>query len=307
MNLDAVPPDERPAWAGVGIWTAHLDFHPAGQVRDVAAEIEDLGYTSLWVGENRGREPFTQAAILLAASTRLVVASGVAAIGVRDARSMLAAQYTLAEAFPGRYLLGLGVSHAQLITGRGHPYPPPLQAMRDYLDTMDAAANGWYRAVPPARPPRVLAALGPRMLALAADRSDGAHTYLVTPAHTTLARTVLGPRGWLIAEQAVVVTTDPAAGRATGRDHLRRYLPLPHYVANLRRLGFTDEDLTGPGSDRLVDAIVAWGDPETIAERITAHRKAGADHVCVQVLGVDPCRFPVDDVRALAPAVTGLA
>jgi probable F420-dependent oxidoreductase len=282
------------------VWTAHLDFHPAAEVREFAVEIEDLGYTSLWIGENRGREPFAQAAILLAATTRLTVATGIAAIGVRDPHAMLAAGYTLAEAFPGRFLLGLGVSHARLMTGRGHDWRPPLAATRGYLEAMDAAADGWYRAARPTQAPRVLAALGPRMLDLARERADGAHTYLVTPAHTADARARLGPDRLLIPEQAVVLDPDPQTARATARTHLRRYLPLPHYRNNLSRLGFAEHDFTSEGSDRLVDAVVVWGDPTAIRQRVQAHQDAGADHVCIQVLGRAPRALAIDDLRRLA-------
>jgi probable F420-dependent oxidoreductase len=291
--------------SGVGVWTAHLDFHPAAEVRMFAAELEDLGYTSVWVGENRGREPFTQAAILLAATSRLTVATGIAALGVRDPHAMLAAAYTLAEAFPGRFILGLGISHARLMTGRGHPWTAPLPTTRAYLDAMDAAAHDWYRAPRPARAPRVLAALGPRMLDLARERTDGAHTYLVAPEHTATARAVLGTDRLLIPEQAVVLDPNPVTARATARRHLRRYLPLAHYRASLHRQGFTDTDFAGDGSDRLVDAIVAWGDDAAIRKRIRAHRDAGADHVCLQVLGPDSRALARADLRNLAQGSEG--
>jgi probable F420-dependent oxidoreductase len=285
---------------GVGIWTAQLDFQPANRLRAVAHELEAWGYGSLWVGENVGREPFSQAALLLESTRRLVVATGIANIWARDPLAMVAAQFTLAEAYPGRFILGLGVSHPHLVEAvRGHRFRQPLRGMGDYLAAMDRIASR-YRAVRPAAAPRVLAALGPKMLRLAAERTDGAHTYLVPPAHTADARRLLGPGRLLVPEQAAVVETDPVRARETGRQHLRRYLPLPHYTNNLRRYGFTDADFTDRGSDRLVDALVAWGDPKTVMERVREHRDAGADHVCIQVLGPDPHGLPNAQWRNLA-------
>lgn len=276
---------------GLGVWTAQLDFQPATQIRNVAQELETLGYGSLWIGENVGREPFSQASLLLANTDRLVIAIGVANIWARDPLTMLAAQLTLAEAYPDRFILGIGVSHSRLVKEiRGHEFRDPVQAMRNYLTAMDKFVSR-YRAVPPVTAPRVLAALGPRMLGLAAEQADGAHTYLVPPEHTANARGVLGPTKLLVPEQAVVLETEPAQARQIARQHLRRYLPLPNYTNNLRRYGFGDADFAGNGSDRLVDAVVAWGDIDSVMRRIDDQRQAGADHVCVQVV--------VDDLRGL--------
>jgi probable F420-dependent oxidoreductase len=177
----------------IGIWTYHLNFQPASKVREVAAELEELGYGALWVGEAAYREPLTNAGFLLSATNRMVIATGIANIWVRDAFTMTAGQLTLSEAYPERFLLGLGVSHARLVEGiRGHQYQQPFTAMRRYLDGMDEAARVYRAAKPAAPPPRVLAALGPRMLALAAERAQGAHPYLVTPEHTAKARSALG-------------------------------------------------------------------------------------------------------------------
>jgi probable F420-dependent oxidoreductase len=242
----------------IGIWTYHLNCQPTSKVREVAAELEELGYGALWIGEALHREPLTAAAVLLSATKRMVVATGIANIWARDPVTMTAAQFTLAEAYPERFLLGLGVSHARLVEGlRGHRYQRPLTAMRRYLDAMDEAANA-YRAVRPhERPARVLAALGPEMLALAAERADSVHPYLVPPEHTAKARAQPGPEYWLLPEQAVVLETHPARARSIARRHVIRYLDLPNYVNNLRRLGFSDDDLANHGSNRLVDAIVA--------------------------------------------------
>jgi len=288
----------------IGVWTYHLNYQPAGRVAEVAAELEALGYGTLWIGEAVYREPLTAAALLLGATRAMTVATGVASIWSRDPFAAAAAQFTLAEAFPDRFLLGLGTSHARLVTARGHRYDRPYTAMRDYLDRMDQAADR-YRAVRPASAPRVLAALGPRMLALASERADGAHTYLVTPEHSARARATLGARPWLAAEQAVVLDPDPHRARAIGRRHVMRYLDLPNYTTNLRRLGFTHADLDPPGSDRLVDALVAWGDEERIAARVQAHLDAGADHVAIQAFADDPHGLPLEAWRRLATALGG--
>ena len=288
----------------VGIWTYHLNYQPMAKVREVVAELEELGYGALWIGEAVYREPLTTAALLLEATKRMVVATGIANIWVRDAFAMTAAQYTLAEAHPDRFLLGLGVSHARLVEGtRGHAYQRPLSKMRRYLDAMDQAAETYRAAKPAVPPPRVLAALGPKMLALAAERADGAHTYLVTPEHTAKAREQLGPERWLAVEQAVVLETDPKRARSIGRRHVSRYLDLKNYRDNWRRLGFTDEDLAAQGSDRLVDALVVAGDLEAVAKRVAEHHQAGADHVCLQVFGQEPHGLPRRQWHELASAL----
>ena len=287
-----------------GIWTYQLNYQPTSKVREVVAELEELGYGALWIGEAVYREPLTGAAVLLSATNRMVVATGIANIWARDPVTMTAAQLTLAEAYPERFLLGLGVSHARLIEGlRGHRYERPLTTMRRYLDAMDEAAEA-YRAVKPGeRPARVLAALGPKMLSLAADRADGAHPYLVTPDHTAKARAQLGPKRQLLPEQAVVLETDPDQARTIARRHISPYLDLPNYTNNFRRLGFTDDDLAGRGSDRLVDAIVAWGDVDTIKRRVREHQDAGADHVALQVFDTDPHGLPMKQWEELAHAL----
>jgi probable F420-dependent oxidoreductase len=288
----------------IGIWTYHLNFQPGSKVREVAAELEELGYGALWVGEAVYREPLTSAGFLLAATNRMVIATGIANIWARDPFTMTAAQLTLSEAYPERFLLGLGVSHARLVEGiRGHQYQQPFTAMRRYLDGMDEAARHYRATKPAAPPPRVLAALGPRMLALAAERAQGAHPYLVTPEHTAKARSTLGPDRWLLPEQAVVLEANPDQARAIARRHISRYLDLPNYTNNWRRLGFTNDDLVGQGSDRLVDALVAWGDVEAVSGRVKDHLKAGADHVCIQVFDAEPHGLPLRQWRTLAMAM----
>lgn len=284
----------------VGVWGA-LARESSAQERPAAAEIERFGYGALWFGEGpTTKEAFAHAAVLLAATERIVVATGIANIYGRDPTAMNNAGLALAEAYPGRFVLGLGVSHLPLVQARGHDYARPLTAMRAYLDAMDRVK--YAPKPPPEPPPRVLAALRRRMLQLARDRADGAHPYLVTPEHTARARAVLGTGPLLAPEQAVVVETDPARARAAGRHHLAVYLTLPNYVNNFREMGFGDADLAGGGSDRLVDALVAWGDVEAVAERVRQHHGAGADHVAVQAIATDPGRA-LDDLRVLAPAL----
>jgi probable F420-dependent oxidoreductase len=285
----------------IGIWTSALDRQPATTVRQAAREIERLGYGALWVGEASRREAFTNAALLLSATDHLVVATGIANIWARDPAAMAAGQRTLAEAWDGRFLLGLGVSHDRLVEPRGHRYERPLAAMRHYLDAMDQAP---YRApLPdPMDLTRVLGALRPRMLALAAERADGAHPYLVPVEHTERARQILGPGKLLCPEVAVVVTSDRLVARSVARAHLDTYLRLPNYRRNLAGFGFADEDLMGGGSDRLVDALVAWGPAERIARRVGVHLDAGADHVAIQVLTPRPDRLPLEEWAELATA-----
>jgi len=288
----------------VGLWTFQLELAPAARVREAAAEIERLGWPTLWIPEALGRESFTHAALLLGATARLVVATGITNVWARDAMAMANAQRTLTEAYPERFLLGLGVSHAPLVAGvRGHDYDKPLTYMRRYLDAMDAAP---FLSAAPATPlRRVIGALHPKMLRLAAERTDGAHPYFVTPEHTARAREILGRGPWLCPEQAVCLATEPSAARAIARQHMATYLPLPNYARNLLSLGFGEADLADGGSDRLCDAIVAWGGVDAIRARVRAHHDAGADHVCIQVLDADPRALPMDAWRTLAPALLG--
>lgn len=258
----------------VGIWQFFEDA-PIGELRETAAEVEELGFDTLWFGEYAGREAFTQAALILAATSRLTVATGIARFDRRAPITAEAATRALGEAYPGRFTVGLG----------GHfPGARPISAMREYLAGMDAAELPGLP--PPApRPRRLLAALGPRALDLSAERADGAHPYFVPPEHTAMARERLGPDKYLAVEQAVVLDSSPAAAREAAREHVGTYVKLaPHHQANLRRLGFTDEDLADGGSDRLVEALVAFSGEQRVTDRIRAHLDAGADHVCVQVL-----------------------
>jgi probable F420-dependent oxidoreductase len=292
---------------GLGIWTAQFDFQPAPVVRDTIQELENLGYNSVWVGENVGREPISQSAILLAASQRITIATAVANLWARDPLSMAAAHQTLTEAYPQRFILGLGVSHARLVNDtRGLSYGNPLRTTRDYLTAMDTLAQH-YRAVPADNTVRLLAALGPRMLRLAADYTDGAHSYLVSPEHTARARRILGPNKLLVPEQAVILETNKDRAHEIGRRHLRRYLSLPNYTNNLRRLGYADSDLDASGSDRLVNELIAWGTEDAIAERVQQHRQAGANHVCIHVLDPDFRALPLPQWRRLASIIPAVS
>jgi probable F420-dependent oxidoreductase len=284
----------------VGLWTFQLDLQPASAARETAAELEELGYPAIWLPEAVGREPFVNSAMLLGATQKMVIATGIVGIWGRDAMTMAAGQLSLNEAFQDRFLLGIGVSHQPMVDFvRGHQYERPLTKMREYLDAMDRAI---YMAPRPAEEPRrLLAALGPKMLELAAAKALGAHPYFVPVEHTAFAREVLGDGPMLCPEQAVVLNTDAGQARAAARLHMATYLTLPNYTNNLRRLGWGDDDLSDGGSDALVDAIVAWGDEEAVVGRVRAHLDAGADHVCVQVLRpADATALPMEEWRNLA-------
>jgi probable F420-dependent oxidoreductase len=295
------------AWLGpVGIWTGNLDFLSTAEMKDAAAELEELGYDAIWVPEVAGRDVFVALTHLLSATQRLVGATGIANIWGRDAVAMACGVRAVTEAFPDRVLLGLGVSHQNLVEGlRGHHYRKPLEAMSSYLDAMEAAPYSAQRPSTPVR--RVIAALGPKMLALAGEKADGAHPYLVPVEHTAQARDVLGPGPLLCPEQMFVLEQDPSTARAIARRHLAVYLGQPNYARNLMRLGFTDEDFTDDASDRLVDALVAWGDVDAVVDRVRAHLDAGADHVCVQALVSEKRGVPFDQWREAAPALRELA
>lgn len=285
----------------VGIWYGAIDSLPTPEARRAAQVIEELGFGALWVAEAVGRDPFVSATILLSATSRLPVATGIANIYARDPMTMNAGQQTLAEAFPNRFLLGMGVSHGHLVAGvRKHDWSKPYSYMVEYLDRMDEAL--FMAKGPDADPGRLLAALGPKMLQLAAARANGAHPYFTTPEHTAIARETMGPDALLAPEQMVVLETDPVEARRIARAGIKIYMGLPNYFNNLLRLGFTEDDRDDGGSDRLVDAIVAWGTEEQIAERVAQHHEAGADHVCVQVLQ-DGSAMPEDQLRRLAPAL----
>ena len=267
----------------LGVWAA-TDGLSAAEAATFAKRVEAWGYGVLWTPEAVGREVFSASAWLLANTTRLIVASGIANIYARDAFAAAAAQKGLNEQSGDRFLLGLGVSHIPLVKDmRQHEYGKPVATMRAYLEGMAAAP---YKSVAPRSPPQtVLAALGPKMLELARERTDGAHPYNVPPEHTREAREILGTNKLLCVEQAAILETDGSQARALARQFLEIYMGLPNYVNNWRRLGFSDPDFAGGGSDRLIDAVIAWGDEKAIRKRIDEHWQAGADHVCVQAIG----------------------
>jgi probable F420-dependent oxidoreductase len=284
----------------LGVWT-WLDAFPTAEAVRFAGQIEAWGYGALWIPEAVGREPFSLVGYLAARTQRLVLATGIANIYARDAVTMRATRETLAEASDGRFVLGLGVSHAPMVAGlRKHEYGKPVATMRGYLEAMDAAVYMGPRPKEPA--PIVLAALRPKMLELAAQKAAGAHPYFVTPEHTARARKILGKDRLLCPEQKVLLETDPAKARAIARANMKIYLGLPNYQNNLKWLGYSDADIADGGSDRLVDAIVAWGDEKQIRDRIQAHLDAGADHVCIQPFRADGQPGPdVGLLERLAP------
>ena len=283
----------------LGVWAAPEGL-TAHDVERLATRIEELGYSTLWLAETFGRDPFALAASLGHVTDELVLATGIANIYNRHAGVMKQAANTIAEQTGGRFLLGLGVSSPQIVEQqRGLTYGKPLTYLREYLDAYDAAP---YLSVPPPTPvPVVLAALGPKMLELAASR-DGALTYNVTPEHTAMARELMGADSMLYVEQKVILTTNADRARATAAGMLRFYRKAPGYRTMWNALGFADEDIDTP-TERWLDAVVAFGDSDAIKTRLQAHFDAGADHVCIQVLHPDLGIGAVDDdaLRALAP------
>ncbi|KUI23472.1 LLM class F420-dependent oxidoreductase [Mycobacterium sp. GA-1285] len=282
--------------AGVGIWSSQLRYGDHGEAAEAAAELEDLGFSALWIPDVGG-PVLDSVENLLSATKRVVIATGILNLWMHEPADVAARYASLTDTHGERFLLGIGVSHAPLIDFKEPGlYRKPLAATRKYLDAIDATPQ----PVPVAN--RVLAALGPKMLELAATRARGAHPYLVTPDHTSYARDRLGQGPLLLPEQTVLLTTDADQARALGTDWLRSYLALPNYANNLLRSGFSEEDVATV-SDRLFDAIIAWGDEETVLNRVQQHLDAGADHVCVQVLTADPREFPRDQWRRLASAL----
>jgi probable F420-dependent oxidoreductase len=280
---------------GVGIWSSQLRYGDASETADAAAELDELGFAALWIPDVGG-PVFDAVGHLLAATKRTVIATGILNLWMHSAADVAQAYAALTAEHGDRFLLGIGVSHAPLIdAGQPGRYRKPLAATAAFLDALDATP----RPVPTER--RVLAALGPKMLALSASRARGAHPYLVTPEHTASARSTLGDGPLLLPEQTVILSDDADEARSIGTDWLRAYLALPNYANNLLRSGFSEDDLAQV-SDRLFDALIAWGDEGAIMRRVAEHRAAGADHVCVQVLTPDPTALPRDQWRRIAAA-----
>ena len=275
-----------------------LRYGDPGPAAAAAAELESLGYSALWIPDVGG-DVFGPLANLLGATTATTIATGILNVWMHTPEETAAEHARLTSEHGPRFLCGIGISHRPFIDRMNEPgtYQRPVETMASYLDGLDAAPT------PLAADDRVLAALGPKMLELARSRTAGTHPYLVTPELTSKARAGIGPDGLVASEQGVVLETDPARAREIARSHLNTYLGLPNYSNNWKRRGFTDDDLADGGSDRLVDALVAWGDEAAIAARVQEHRDAGADHVCIQVLTSDPRALPVDEWRALAPAL----
>lgn len=279
----------------LGVWTM-LDGLNAAQTAEFAQKAEAQGYSALWISESLGREPFSLATFVAENTEGIALATGIANIYARDPVTMRATHQTLAELSGGRFVLGLGVSHSYLVSKvRGHEYKRPVSTMRSYLEAMQKA---FYQGpVPDTEAPILLGALRPNMLGLSAEMTQGAHPYFVTPEHTARAREILGVGPWLCPEQMVILETDAGKARDGARKHMSMYLTAPNYQNALKWLGFEEADFSDGGSDRLVDAIVAWGDESALRQRIQAHWDAGADHVCIQPLRADGEIGP--DLRAL--------
>ena len=283
---------------GVGIWSGALRFGERGAAIEAAGELESLGYSALWTPGGAGGDIFESCAALLRATNSVTIATGIVNVWAHTPQEVAEQHAALTTAHPGRFLLGLGISHGPLVDAmKLGTYDKPMAVMRAYLDGLD-------RANPPVpRNEMALAALGPQMLRLARDRTAGAHPYLVTPDHTKLAREVMGAGALLAPEACVVLDAGPAKAKELARAHLATYLRLPNYVNNLLRTGFTEDDVSGTGSDRLIERLIASGDEHVIARRVQEHFDAGADHVCVQIITADRKTLPMDKWRALASAV----
>jgi probable F420-dependent oxidoreductase len=283
---------------GTGIWSAQMRYGDAGVIAESAVELEELGYRAIWIPDVSG-DVLTSVELLLGAAPGIGVATGILNVWLQDPIDVARRRGEWSDAWQRRFLLGLGVSHAPLIDHE-HPgrYSRPYSKMVDFLDALDGAPSPYPVSA------RVLAALRPRMLGLARDRAAGVHPYFVPPEHVDRAREILGPDAQIAVELAVVRDPDPSSARETARRHTAVYLSLPNYTNNLREFGFDDEDFVDRGSNRLVDAIVAWGDDDEIVRRVAMMRDAGADHICIQVIRPDD-EIPRADWRQLAPALVG--
>ena len=288
----------------IGLWAADFDLQPMSKAQEAIAAVEEMGYGAVWVPEAVLREPFASSALLLSATKKMVLATGIASLHARTAQTMQAGWKTLTEAFPDRFLLGIGVSHAPMVQGvHKANYDKPYSTMVAYLDAMDAGI--YFAAAPTTAPQRVLAALGPKMLKLAAERGAGAHPYFTPVEHTAFARETMGAGALLAPEVAVVLETDATKAREIARKYMTTYTRLPNYANNLKRFGFTEDEITKQ-EDRLVDAIVAWGTIDTVTAAVKSHLDAGADHVCIQVLTDKPGTLPMREWQDLADATRSL-
>jgi probable F420-dependent oxidoreductase len=300
MTTERTSPDlaaVRARLGRVGVWLGPLGALPADREREAITRIEELGYSTLWVTES-AKEAFAHAGLALAASSTLTIATGIANVWAREPETAVSGANTLAEAYDGRFVLGIGIGHAKFV----ERYTKPLQTMRDYVDRMHESTL--HSPEPESPVPWLIAALGPKMLELAGTRTQGSHPYFVPVEHTARARELLGEHPVLAPEVAVVLDPDASTARATARRYMALYLRLPNYTNNLRTLGFTDDDLAGGGGDRLVDAIVPWGSAESIRRRVEEHFAAGADHVCIQPLDYSGA-VGIPALAELAPVLVG--
>ncbi|MEO6351440.1 MAG: TIGR03620 family F420-dependent LLM class oxidoreductase [Candidatus Limnocylindrales bacterium] len=286
----------------VGIWSFALQRMTARDEIAAAQEFEALSFQATWIPESLGsKDVLAHSGLLLANTQRTVVGTGIANIHARDPMAMANGAKALGEAYPNRFVLGVGVSHAPSVQMRGGDYANPIAQMTAYLDAMDAAQYAAPAAEHPV--PLMLAALGPKMLELAAARTDGAHPYFVPVEHTPIARKHLGLDACLATEVTAVLSTDRSAGLAIARAFAKNYLVLPNYANNLKRLGWTDDEINADGSDRLIDAVVVIGDVDAIVRRVNEHLDAGADHVCVQIRGERSHDPSTEAYRELAAAL----
>lgn len=279
--------------AGIGVWSSQLRYGDAAESAEAAAELEELGFSALWIPDVGG-QVFDAVARLLAATRDVVIATGILNLWLHSPEEVTESYAALTAEHGERFLLGIGVSHAPLIDAKlPGRYRKPLAATKEFLDALDAQSH------PVPSDTRVLAALGPKMLSLAAQRSRGAHPYLSTPEHTATARSILGAGPLLLPEQTVILCDDADAARSIGVPWLKGYLAMPNYANNMLRSGFSEEDVAHV-SDKLFDALIAWGDEQTVMRRVAEHQAAGADHVCVQVLTAEQKAFPREQWRRLA-------
>ena len=283
-----------------GVWT-RMDGFSVVEAIEFAQRVEELGYGALCIPDAFGRDPFAHAAMLFQHTKRLVIATGVVNIHLREAQATACAQRELHDQSGGRFLLGLGVSHKTAIEPLfGKDYPAPLASMREYLDKMDKAM--WWGPELDGNPPVILAALGPLMLKFAAERTLGAHPFFAPPENTRRSREIMGDGAWLCPEQKVLLESDPEKARARARQAMAGPLTMPNYRKNLMRAGFAEDELDNGGADRVIDAVVAWGDESALVNRVREHREAGATHVCIQPLDADdPARPSLATLERLAP------
>jgi probable F420-dependent oxidoreductase len=277
----------------------------APQIKEFALKAEKLGYGAMWFPEALGRDPFALAAYILGSTSNLVVGTGIANVWKREASAMIGAGRTLAEMYPDRFILGIGISHGPMMSQLGIDYTKPLTFMREYLSKMKSAPYTAPR--PPSDPPIIVAALLPKMLQLAASETSGTFPVYITPEQTGRIRKAIGPDKWICVQQVVMLENDAGKARRAARAIIAFYLGLPNYLQSLRTLGFDEKDFANSGSDRLVDAMIAWGDERKIRERIAAHYEAGATHVsitCVRSEG-SPRERALPDDRALESFAPG--